>query len=164
MLPFASAHNVRLVLLNARDNGQSTLFTEAELSAIHSSDISIQRQFLRDTVCEYASFLKWYIYREDIPPIREDPVTGERMGGINLIAWSGGNAYFIPFFGMADVIPERVRDAIEPYLRSYVIFGGYSTPQFDPKHTGVEESPVRCAVLYYRYAGPSSGQDLLPSA
>ncbi|KAH8096633.1 hypothetical protein BXZ70DRAFT_327424 [Cristinia sonorae] len=121
MMPFAPTHNVRIVLLDARDNGQSTPYTDAELDEIHSIDIDIQRNFLRWSIREFATFLETFIREGTIPPIRETR-TGERLGGISLIGWSGANGWFIPFFGMAETLPESTRSAINPYLRSYVIY------------------------------------------
>ncbi|THH31895.1 hypothetical protein EUX98_g2265 [Antrodiella citrinella] len=122
MVPFASASNVRLVLLDGRDNGQSSLYSDAELKCIRSTDRTIQEEFIRSGVLEFATFLQWYIQHEDIPPVQVHHSSGERSGGINLVAWSAGNTLFIPFFAMADSIPEKVRDMIEPYLRSYIVF------------------------------------------
>ena len=65
MIPFASSENVRLVLLNARDNGQSTLYTEAELASIHSTDFSTQEAFMQESIREFAAFLAWFVQQED---------------------------------------------------------------------------------------------------
>ncbi|THH31900.1 hypothetical protein EUX98_g2263 [Antrodiella citrinella] len=122
LLPFAFANNVRLVLLDARDNGQSTLYTEAELKAIYSRDKAIETEFLRSGVIEFATFLAWFIEHEDVPAIKEDIESGEKTGGINLVSWSSGSNWFIPFFAMADTIPEDIRKALDAYLGGYILF------------------------------------------
>ena len=122
MLPYASKHNVRLILVNARDIGPSTPYSEAELALILSKDPAENIQFMRGIIAEFASFVAWLVQHEKIPPFEEDK-TGNKTGGISLFAWSAGNAIFIPFFAMADTIPSQIRTFIEPYLRSYVLYG-----------------------------------------
>lgn len=123
-MPFASANGIRLVLLNARDNGKSTLYSDSELEAVRSTDQAVQREFMCDSIRGFASFLAWYVGQESIPPIAlAGGGSGHRIGGISLVAWSGGNSWFIPFFGMADTIPTSLRAVIDPYLKTYIIFG-----------------------------------------
>lgn len=122
LLPFAASNNLRLVLINGRDISKSTPFDEAELAAIQSKDPATQAKFMRSSVPEYANFVAWYIQHEKVVPFKEDS-SGQKTGGLSLLGWSAGSQWFIPFFALADAIPEHTRNAIEPYLRSYVMYG-----------------------------------------
>lgn len=122
LLPFAAENNVRILLPNARDIGKSTPYTEAELKAIQSKDKTLENAFMRDAVAELGSFFAWFVTHNDIPPFKED-ARGKKTGGISLIGWSAAGDWFIPFFAMADAIPERIRATIEPYVRSLLTYG-----------------------------------------
>ena len=129
LIPFTEAHNVRIVLPNGRDIGNSTPYTEADLKAIQGKDKAAQVEFMRRAMPEYAAFLAWYVQHEKIPPFAED-AAGIRTGGITLVGWSAASDWFIPFFAMADAIPEENRVIIEPYVRSLVTLGNLSHSSF----------------------------------
>ncbi|THH29454.1 hypothetical protein EUX98_g4744 [Antrodiella citrinella] len=133
LIPFAAASSLRLVLLNARDVGQSTPYTELELSLLQSNDKAKQEAFFRKCVPEYAAFVAWYVQHEEIPLLKVEEC-GLRTGGISLVGWSAANDWFIPFFAMPEELPERVRVAIEPYLRSWVMYDStyYAIGKPDP--------------------------------
>ena len=125
LMPFAPKHNVRLILVNARDIGQSTPYTEAELALLNSKNPAENAQFMRGVILEFANFVAWLVQHENVPRFVEDSVGG-KTGGISLIAWSAGNGFFTPLFALADTIPSDIRTIIEPYLRSYIIYGKYT--------------------------------------
>lgn len=124
MMPFAAPNNVRLVLLNARDFGQSTPFSEAEMKAILSKDKATQAAFMRGAAPEYAAFLDWFIRHEGIPPVKMD-AKGVKTGGIGLFGWSAASDWFIPMLALADAIPEGTRALVGEYLRTYVMYGAF---------------------------------------
>ncbi|TCD64176.1 hypothetical protein EIP91_004448 [Steccherinum ochraceum] len=130
--PYAASANLRLVLLNLREHGRSTPYSDDEAKILAGSDLEQQAAFMKQRVKELAAFFAWFIQKENIPLKKE--VNGKKTGGFSWIAWSGGNAYSVSFFGFPEVIPEHERQLIERYLRSYVMY--------DPAHPLVG-APVR---------------------
>ncbi|TCD60168.1 hypothetical protein EIP91_010615 [Steccherinum ochraceum] len=129
---YAASNNLRLVLLNLREHGHSTPYSDDEVKILTASDLEPQVAFMKQRVKELAAFFAWYIQMENIPLKKE--VNGRKTGGFSWVAWSGGNAFGISFFGLPEVIPEDQRQLIERYLRSYVMY--------DPAHPLVG-APVR---------------------
>lgn len=122
MIPYAAQHNLRLILLDSRDNGGSTPYTADELALLRSTSKEDQEHFLKDLVLEYARFLEWFIEHEKPIPLKEN-ADGKRTGGVSLVFWSGGNGMGIGFFAYANLLPQRTREVLEKYLRSYILYG-----------------------------------------
>ncbi|TCD61959.1 hypothetical protein EIP91_007668 [Steccherinum ochraceum] len=120
LIPYAAENGLRLVLLNGRDNGESTSFTDDELKSLAVTSREEREAFLKRRVHEYASFLRWYVENEDTPLLEE--ANGNRTGGVSLVMWSGGNGYGPAFFAYADTFPAHTRQVLQKYLRSYVIY------------------------------------------
>ena len=84
-----------------------------------SADKDAQDAFAKARAAEFATFIKSFIEEENIPKISDDG----KDGGIVFVSWSSGVAYSIPLLSSADSLPKETRNAVEPYLRSYVVFG-----------------------------------------
>lgn len=119
LLPLAHSHNLRIVLVNRRHYPHSSPYTKEEIEKIKDGDPIAHEEFTKCRAKEYASFLEKYIAANDIPKAAEDG----NSGGIVLMSWSGGNYFGMQVLSYADVISPEVREAIEPYLRSLIIFG-----------------------------------------
>ena len=119
LLPFAQKHNLRIVAPNRRDYIGSTLFSEEELSALNGNDDVAHRAFLRDRGLEVAYFLKWIIDEMKIPQASEDG----KAGGLALMGWSLGNTTTTAFLGHLQTYPPELVKALEPYLRTFFIYG-----------------------------------------
>ena len=68
---------------------------------------------------EYTTFIQKFVEQEGIPKITEDG----KNGGVAMMSWSSGTMYMLPVLGLADTIPDETRQAVEPYLRKFIIFG-----------------------------------------
>lgn len=119
LLPLAPQYNIRLILVNRRDYPNSSPYTDKDLEKLKSADDRLQNEFAKGRAEEYATFIKKFVEQERIPEMTADG----KDGGIVLLSWSSGVAYTIPLLSFANCLSEDVRDAIEPYLRSYVSFG-----------------------------------------
>lgn len=119
LLPLAPQYNIRLVLVNRRDYPNSSPYTDKDLEKLNSTDDWTQNQFAKGRAQEYATFIKQFVEQEGVPEMTADG----KDGGIVLLSWSSGVAYTITLLSFADSLPEDLRNAIEPYLRSYVSFG-----------------------------------------
>lgn len=123
MIPYAAAHNIRLVLLNRRGYPGSTPVSSEELAALEGS-ISAQQAALKTRGAEIAEFLRWFIETEAIPPIRAVPGSGALVGGLSLLSWSGGNGTTLAMFAWhADKLPATTNKLFNKYLRSFIIYG-----------------------------------------
>lgn len=124
MVPYAGKHNLRLVLLNLRDYKGSTLYSPEELTALASPLREVQARAIEERGLELATFLRWYIETEHIPPISETPDANGRLGGgVAVLGWSGGNYQTIPLVGSFRSLPEDTRKFLEGYFRALLIYG-----------------------------------------
>ncbi|KAJ3491940.1 hypothetical protein NLI96_g354 [Meripilus lineatus] len=151
---FNSEINLRIVLLNLRDFHGSTPFSQSELDEIHSDDIEICRNFLKDRANEIAWFLKWYIEKENVPKLNEQQ--GRRVGGISIATWSAGGCFSISLLGFADSIPGPTRQFFGDYLRSVVL---YDPPCFV---FGSASLPVQYAPLVDPALSDSQKTEIFP--
>ncbi|TCD61963.1 hypothetical protein EIP91_007673 [Steccherinum ochraceum] len=145
LTPYVASLHLRLVLLNLRENGQSTRYSDDEAKILGGADLEPKVAFMKERVKELAAFFVWYIQKEKIPLVKE--VDGGKTGGFTWVAWSGGNAYAVPFFGFPEVIPEDQRSLIEKYMRTYVMF--------DPGHSMVGAPRRSLSELYNILLDPS---------
>lgn len=167
MIPFASSNNLRLVLLNLREAGKSTPFTDEELIPLSGGDKGARVGFMKQRVLELAAFFSWYIEKEQIPPLQE--LDGQKTGGFSLITWSAGNAYGVSFLGFAEIIPSQQRQLIERYMRSYVLYGMPSCLEshlqyltrlwIDPVHSTLGVPPRPIHELYNILNDPAASQE-----
>lgn len=118
LIPYASKHNLRLVLANLRDYPGSTRYTESELNSLGSTDPKSQRSMLDARGMEVANFLLWLIKKEKLPPITE-----AGTGGLGVLAWSWGNTFTMSFLAQAAKLPRDEQDTLGAYLRSVIFFG-----------------------------------------
>lgn len=94
---------------------------EEDLDKIRRDDFEAHVDFARVRASEFARFIEWFVENERAPKASSD----WKHGGIVLLSWSSGSSYTLPLLAYADSILKRTRDAIEPYLRSHVVFGRY---------------------------------------
>lgn len=118
MIPYAAERSLRLVLVNLRDYPGSTRYSEAELSALSSTDPKSQRSALDAQGSEIATFLLWFIKKEKIPRLTE-----RGGGGLGLLAWSWGNTIMMSFLAQAAKLPKDIQEILGAYVRSLIFFG-----------------------------------------
>ena len=63
--------------------------------------------------------MKTFVEKEGVPKATQ----GGRHGGVVLMGWSSGAPQTFGLLSYADLISEALRKFLEPYLRSYIIFG-----------------------------------------
>lgn len=105
--------------LNRRDYVGSTLFTPEELSQLNSLDPQQHKTFLKARGLEIAHFLGWIIREQNIPKASEDGSSG----GVALLGWSAGNITTLAFLRHLDSYPSEVVAALEPYVRTNILYG-----------------------------------------
>ncbi|KAI0081617.1 hypothetical protein K474DRAFT_1253038 [Panus rudis PR-1116 ss-1] len=124
VLPFGSAQNLRIVTVNLRDYTGSTALSALDLERLNSEDPRERLLFLHDRVQELARFLLWFIETESIPPpCSEAHTRGSVNGGITLVGWSAGNHLTMCLLAYgADILPQKQKNILQKYLKSYVMF------------------------------------------
>lgn len=134
MFPYAASNNVRLVLVNRRDYPGSTPLTDTELSALKAicdatsptydatKALEAQSNFLKARGFEVAEFMAWFAKQEGIPKVA-DKDGGWKEGGMVLVAWSSANGTALALFAHLKELRREVREALEPYLRTYLYYG-----------------------------------------
>lgn len=119
LLPLASQYNIRLVLVNRREYPGSSLFTDEDLNKLKNKDDAVHIEFARERAEEIATFINVFKDQEGIAEASPDG----RSGGVSLMGWSSGALHTIALLGYADLLSEGLKKSIEPYLRSYIVFG-----------------------------------------
>lgn len=119
LLPLASQYNIRLVLVNRREYPGSSLFTDEDLNKLKNKDDAVHIEFARERAEGIATFINVFKYQEGIAEASPDG----RSGGVSLMGWSSGALHTIALLGYADLLSEDLKKSIEPYLRSYIVFG-----------------------------------------
>ncbi|RPD62824.1 hypothetical protein L227DRAFT_562086 [Lentinus tigrinus ALCF2SS1-6] len=144
MIPYAAERNLRLVLLNLRGYPGSTPYTEREIDLLEGMSTAISKESTPQDMAleargkEVAEFLRWFIKTENIPAIREDPGSGQLLGGLSVLSWSGGNAATFAMFAHADKLPAETKSLFNAYLRSFVMYDPSSTAVGDPAPPGLK--------------------------
>ncbi|KAH8111408.1 hypothetical protein DFH11DRAFT_1513177 [Phellopilus nigrolimitatus] len=118
LLPLAPRYRIRLVLVNRRDYPKSSPYTEDDITKIRGNDAVAHDEFARERGNEFAVFIRHFVEQENVPKVSSD----RKSGGVVLMAWSSGNGYTLPMLSYADSIPADTREAIAPFLRSFMIF------------------------------------------
>ncbi|THH08247.1 hypothetical protein EW145_g2822 [Phellinidium pouzarii] len=118
LIPIAPRYQIRLVLVNRRDYPNSSPYSDEDLELIKGSSEVTHTEFAKARGAEFATFIKHFAERERIPPTSLD----RKSGGVVLMAWSSGNSYTIPLLAFADSISASIRESIQPFLRSLMIF------------------------------------------
>lgn len=130
IIPFASANNLRLVLVNKRDYRGSTPYSQEELRDLASPDSGVQARAIAARGLEIGAFIRWFIQAEHIPPISASlRADDSRGGGVSLLGWSAGNLQTIAFLAHAQDLPEETMRFLESYFRSLIIFNALFTAQ-----------------------------------
>jgi len=123
MIPHAVSNNLRLILLNLRDYPGSTRYSPAELEALASPDKEVQTAAIEARGMELATFIRWFIETERIPPITDDlNEDGRPSGGIALLGWSAGNWQTISMIACAKKLPVNTRNILDVYFRTFFIY------------------------------------------
>lgn len=121
LIPYAARHNLRLVLLNMHGYPESTTYSDAELDRLEGTPME-QELALKIRGVELAVFLRWFIEMEHIPPVTE--VEGSRkIGGVSVLAWSGGNSVSLAMFAHAHALPQDTQKLLGAYLRTLILYG-----------------------------------------
>ncbi|KAH9925391.1 Alpha/Beta hydrolase protein [Epithele typhae] len=139
LFPHATACNLRLVYVNMRGYPGSSPVSEADFGSTKDE----REQTQRDRGFELAAFLCWLIDTEKIPPINGG------AGGISLLSWSGGHALSFSMFGNAGLLPEKTRDVLNEYLRSFIMYEPSSAA------TGTTPPPSFFGVVADRTKSPT---------
>ena len=140
LFPLASDAGLRVVLVNRRDYPGSTPFSDEDIlltapeSPPEDSDI-----FLWARALELSRFLAWFIHESDIPPIKTSG-SGQREGGLSVVAWSSSNTILMSLMSNLARLPDDLREGLEPYMRSYIHFGELMSPLQKPHSDYAEHS------------------------
>ncbi|OJT12824.1 hypothetical protein TRAPUB_10659 [Trametes pubescens] len=145
MIPFAAERNLRFVLLNLRDYPGSTPYSADDMEDLHGSTLERQVRALQTGGLEIAAFVRWFIETEDTPPIREVSGSQALVGGVSVLAWSGGTCAAVATFAHADKLPEATRRLFDAHLRSFIMYGAYR----------VSADPGRATHRFHRFEDPS---------
>ncbi|KAI0366634.1 alpha/beta-hydrolase [Pilatotrama ljubarskyi] len=137
MIPFAAEHNLRLVLLNLRDYPGSTPYSAEDVEDLRGPSCEAQDRAIRNRGLEIATFIRWFIETEAIPPIKEVAGSEALVGGLSLLSWSGGNCAAAAMFAHADKLPEDTRQLFDAYLRSFIMYDPSSTVIGQPLPPGL---------------------------
>lgn len=119
LLPLAGKYNIRIVVPNRRHYPNSSPYSNEELNRIKDNDPEVLTEFAKERAEEYATFIKNFVQQNGVPPIGEDG----KSGGVVLMTWSAGVYYALQILAFADAIGIELRRQIEPYFRSFIIFG-----------------------------------------
>jgi len=117
MFPHAVEYGMRLVAVNMRDYRGSTPYTDSDIEALGSENPERQQSMIRARGLEIASFLDWFIRKENIPAFALDSGTG----GLSLLAWSWGNVVTMAFMAQASELPRDTRCLLDVTFRSLII-------------------------------------------
>ncbi|KAI0669171.1 alpha/beta-hydrolase [Trametes maxima] len=137
LIPYASARNLRLVLLNLRDYPGSTPYSEEDVEDIRGPSVEAQSRALQNRGLEIATFLRCFIETQSIPPINETASSEKLSGGLSLLSWSGGNTPTVAMFAHANQIPEEMRCLFDKYLRSFILYDPSSFVVGQPAPAGL---------------------------
>ncbi|KAL1950823.1 hypothetical protein VTO73DRAFT_5947 [Trametes versicolor] len=151
MIPFAAERNLRFVLLNLRDYPGSSPYSADDMEDMRGSTPQHQMRALQTRGLEIAEFVRWFIETEGTPPIRGAAGTEALVGGVSVLAWSGGTCAAVATFAHADKLPEATRRLFDAHLRSFILY--------DPSVTVVGEArPPGLGALVRNQAAPSDVQ------
>ncbi|KZV59929.1 hypothetical protein PENSPDRAFT_694721 [Peniophora sp. CONT] len=124
LLPFASTIGLRLVLVNRRDYPGTTPLSDNDISLVaEGSSQEENEEFLFERALELTRFLAWFVREGNVPPISNSG-TDERKGGLSIVAWSSSNTVVMSLMANLARVPDDLRDALEPYIRSYIHYDG----------------------------------------
>lgn len=125
MIPFAAERNLRFVLFNLRDYPGSSPYSADDMEDMRGSTPEHQVRALQTRGLEIAEFVRWFVETEDTPPIREATDTQALVGGVSVLAWSGGTCAPVAMFAHADKLSEATRRLFDVHLRSFILHGTY---------------------------------------
>ncbi|KIP03868.1 hypothetical protein PHLGIDRAFT_76932 [Phlebiopsis gigantea 11061_1 CR5-6] len=140
MVPYAAAHNVRIVRMNLRDYPGATPFSPEELAALSSDDVTQQTAATKAHGDETAAFLEYFVKKHIIPKIVD--ADGTRTGGLALVTWSMSNILAFSFLGNARWFPLETSSFLEQYVRAVVLYDPSISSLGLPPAEGVY-SPLR---------------------
>ncbi|TFK54470.1 hypothetical protein OE88DRAFT_1733125 [Heliocybe sulcata] len=114
LLPLASSHNLRVVVVNRREYRGSSRYTEEEITHLQEG----RKLFLERIGLHVVEFLQYFAETYDIPKI----TVGKDKGGIAVMGWSIAVATVLAMLGHPDTIPKEYYERLEPYLRTAVLY------------------------------------------
>lgn len=124
LFPFSAEHNMRLVAVNMRDYRGSTPYSPEDLADLWSTDAEKQAKTLRGRGLEMATFLLWFIRKENIPPLLQEKMRGSFSGGgISVLGWSWGCKIALSCFARAHDLEPDDRHLLGNHLRGLILFG-----------------------------------------
>ncbi|GJE91056.1 alpha/beta hydrolase [Phanerochaete sordida] len=120
MLPLATKHGLRMITMNNRDYRGSTPYSADELADFTNADTEVQASAVRRWGSEIARFLAYLCDTLHIPAIATD--RGKKVGGLVLVTWSLSGMAALSLLGDPRTMGENLTSAVEPYLRSIVLY------------------------------------------
>ncbi|KZT68307.1 alpha/beta-hydrolase [Daedalea quercina L-15889] len=119
LFPYAAKYDMRLVAVNMRDYSGSTPYSPSEFEDLRSEDVERQAKALRARGLELIAFLRWYISKEDIPPLSQgSSIDG---GGISMLGWSWGCKLALSCIARAHELELDDREFLARYMRSLIL-------------------------------------------
>jgi pimeloyl-ACP methyl ester carboxylesterase len=122
LFPLAATYNLRIVAISRHGYpGSPPLGTQPNyIKTQGNADDKIQ--VLGNRAKEIAVFMGKFIQEQGIP----QPSADGRTGGIALCGWSLGNVQGLAFLALGRNVPPDVAERLEPYLKTYIIYGSIS--------------------------------------
>ncbi|KAF8992675.1 hypothetical protein BDQ17DRAFT_1253724 [Cyathus striatus] len=144
---FASASNIRFIVMTRKDYRGSSPYTDEELNDLNNG-FPI---FFDRIAVVVANFIRYVIKTLDIPKV----TSGNRGGGVSLLGWSIGVASILPLFSGCTAIGGKLYNELKDYVKDIILHDppypalGYELPSehanvynpwTDPQCHSVEDS------------------------
>ena len=140
LLPFAQAHNVRIVLVNRRDYLGSAPYSDDELSVLKAAHSALPGNsdaartallgFMRDRAREVYDLLVKFVADNDVPLASH----ADNTGGIIVSGWSFGSGLMIALLAYVAEFPVSGVE-LGKYVRRVVFYGVYYAIQHSAAHS-----------------------------
>lgn len=121
MFPHAASYNLRLITITVQGYPGSSPVTDAQMSALTSTDVEAASAALLDLSEEIASAIARIIKNEKL--LAPSDVGGKRTGGVSIMAWSAGNAFLLSILGNIAALDKEVSATLERHLTSCILYG-----------------------------------------
>ena len=130
LVPLASRHNSRVVLVNRRDYPASAPYTIEERAVLANAAVEVKtdplaaraklRAFMAERAREVYDLLIAFVAQHKIPPARPE----ENKGGIVIGGWSFGTGWMTSL--LANVASFPVHEVeLAKYVRRVIFYGAY---------------------------------------
>lgn len=110
--------------MNMRDYRGSTPYSEEDVAAYSSPDISVQAAAVRRFGQDVALFVLYVCTRLNIPPITTG--NGRKSGGVALATWSMSGIAIISILGDPATLDDTTKSIFGRFIRKMILYGQFS--------------------------------------